>query len=825
MKLFQSLAMMFVLSTCTITAGCGGGGGGESPDANTDFGGLDAMAAGGSGGSSTGGAGIDAMVAAGGSGGGSGGSMVMDAPVDGIVPDSGAPDTQAPDAAVNECEAAIKPCSASALCTDTPSSFTCQCKSGFSGNGVTCNDVDECTTNNGGCSANAICSNTAGARDCACKSGFAGDGITCMDIDECTTNNGGCDSLVTCTNTPGSHTCGNCPAGYSGGGAGVCTDINECTTNAANCAADADCSNTAGSFLCACKAGFTGTGVSCNACASCGVGSYQSAACTATTETACGTCPTGCTACSNSTTCSSCAPGFYLNSGLCVACSTCGNGEYQVSACAATQNTSCATCSTCGNGQYQSLACGAGNNAECSTCSTCPVGKYAAAVCSTNGNTDCRNCDAGCSACSGAGACTVCSDGFALNGGSCVRKSSTCLALHTASPLLPDGVYQLDPDGAGTGAPFLAYCDMTSDGGGWMKILQYKDTPYTPTADAVGTIAVAGTDAMAKMADADVNALAKVALEREYRFTGATSTKKLFIKSGVLWNDTARGEGLVLTGTAMACEDTTNCTYVSVVTPQSRPTIDSNDWAPSSIGGANNIDRYFTDYSAPIHCFATGDSTKRCYCSGASTNHAMIQNLSIWVRESPMSPGPAVITYQANENTGTKVADSSGNALDATVASGTWDTGHTGSGFAGSFMTDAAVPVTTDVTVSVWARRDGVGNAFPRILGWQDDQLELADFASQGTLGVYTWGIGWQNTGIPFASGFHHVAVTVGGGTVTVYYDGVSVFTQAGTVNLSGQMMLGRRWSGGEPWVGAVDQVRVFNTALSAAQILSLSQE
>jgi hypothetical protein len=48
---------------------------------------------------------------------------------------------------------------------------------------------------------------------------------------------------------------------------------------------------------------------------------------------------------------------------------------------------------------------------------------------------------------------------------SCYKVS--CNELHTAQPQLASGVYPLDPDGAGALAPFSAYCEMESYGGGW----------------------------------------------------------------------------------------------------------------------------------------------------------------------------------------------------------------------------------------------------------------------------------------------------------------------------------------------------------------------
>jgi hypothetical protein len=42
-------------------------------------------------------------------------------------------------------------------------SYFCRCRDGFTGNGVSCRDINECLTNNGGCDQNAQCINTEGS--------------------------------------------------------------------------------------------------------------------------------------------------------------------------------------------------------------------------------------------------------------------------------------------------------------------------------------------------------------------------------------------------------------------------------------------------------------------------------------------------------------------------------------------------------------------------------------------------------------------------------------------------------------------------------------
>ncbi|XP_077966706.1 uncharacterized protein LOC120343292 [Styela clava] len=212
--------------------------------------------------------------------------------------------TYGPCSNINECSRNTDNCDTNADCADTVGSFTCACKTFYTGNGTTCVDIDECamethacgdtgtcvnkvggyncscnpgyeggiggpctdikecnspTTN--ACSAQADCTDTIGSYVCVCKTGYTGDGKTCNDINECTSNTHICHDKADCTNNNGSFTC-TCKTGYTGTGT-ICTDINECAIDTDNCHNNAKCTNNDGSFTCACETGFTGDGFNC----------------------------------------------------------------------------------------------------------------------------------------------------------------------------------------------------------------------------------------------------------------------------------------------------------------------------------------------------------------------------------------------------------------------------------------------------------------------------------------------------------------------------------------------------------------------------------
>uniref|UniRef100_A0A183UQD6 Nidogen n=1 Tax=Toxocara canis TaxID=6265 RepID=A0A183UQD6_TOXCA len=155
------------------------------------------------------------------------------------------------------------PCSQYASCVNEPrGSYTCTCKSGYTGNGTICHDIDECTLmGDAACDRNAKCINTQGSFTCVCNEGYEGEGLPgmCKDIDECSSPRlNKCDMLTTlCRNTEGSFEC-LCKKGFQkiGDNKCSCADINECLNVTHPVCVGHHCNNLPGDYRCDCKQGF-----------------------------------------------------------------------------------------------------------------------------------------------------------------------------------------------------------------------------------------------------------------------------------------------------------------------------------------------------------------------------------------------------------------------------------------------------------------------------------------------------------------------------------------------------------------------------------------
>jgi len=207
-----------------------------------------------------------------------------------------------------------------------------------------------------------------------------------------------------------------CEAGYESNGM-TCDDVDECL-DPTTCDENATCANTIGSFECACNPGFSGDGFECSACppgevqpepgqatcTPCEAGTWADGTETCATCTSCGDEEFVVSACSASqdtvcASCTSCADGEYAAVAcaasadtVCESCTSCGEGEYASVACSASADTVCASCTSCGEGEYASVACSASADTVCASCTSCGEGEYASSACSASADTVCASC-------------------------------------------------------------------------------------------------------------------------------------------------------------------------------------------------------------------------------------------------------------------------------------------------------------------------------------------------------------------------------------------------------------------------------------------------
>ena len=194
-----------------------------------------------------------------------------------------------------------------------------------------------------------------------------------------------------------------------------------------------------------------------------------------------------------------------------------------------------------------------------------------------------------------------------------------------------------------------------------------------------------------------------------------------------------------------------------------------------------------------------------------------------------------VAAYAFNEGSGTTVADLSGRGNTGTIANATWATGKydsalafNGSNALVTIADSASLHLTTAMTLEAWVNPSVVSSAWRDVLYKGNDNYYLEGTTTVGG-GVPTGAatISGANNGANGTSAltpntWSHLAVTFDGATLRLYVNGTQVGTlaQAGTIVTStNPLQIGGDSIYGQFFQGMIDEVRVYNTALTLAQI------
>jgi hypothetical protein len=205
------------------------------------------------------------------------------------------------------------------------------------------------------------------------------------------------------------------------------------------------------------------------------------------------------------------------------------------------------------------------------------------------------------------------------------------------------------------------------------------------------------------------------------------------------------------------------------------------------------------------------------------------------VTVSNAAPSGLVAYYRFDEGTGATAADSSGNLNNGTISGASWAaSGRFGSAlsFNGTNsivnIADAdSLDLTTGMTLEAWVNPSALTGYRTVVMKDVPGELSYALYASDGTR-PNAWGrVGSVSTGV-LGSGalpvnsWTHLAATYNGAALALFVNGTQVASKAltGTLRTStNPLHIGGNAVWGEYFAGLIDEVRIYNRALSQTEI------
>jgi Concanavalin A-like lectin/glucanases superfamily/Chitobiase/beta-hexosaminidase C-terminal domain/Family of unknown function (DUF6298) len=239
-------------------------------------------------------------------------------------------------------------------------------------------------------------------------------------------------------------------------------------------------------------------------------------------------------------------------------------------------------------------------------------------------------------------------------------------------------------------------------------------------------------------------------------------------------------------------------------------------------------------YSAPITLAATSLVKAQAFKNGMTPS----SQVSAWFTKdtSPAITPGLVAAYGFNEGSGTTVTDLSGNNNTGAITGATWTTqGKFGTALSFNGVNNvvripaaAALNLSAGMTLEAWIKPTAAQSGWRTIMQREVDAYFLNASNSNGPLlpsggGTFNGTVAYVSGSTPNAvNTWTHVALTYDGTTLRLYVNGVQAASQARTGSVqtnSNPLWIGGNSPYGEYFQGLIDEVRVYNRALSLAEI------
>jgi Concanavalin A-like lectin/glucanases superfamily len=205
----------------------------------------------------------------------------------------------------------------------------------------------------------------------------------------------------------------------------------------------------------------------------------------------------------------------------------------------------------------------------------------------------------------------------------------------------------------------------------------------------------------------------------------------------------------------------------------------------------------------------------------------------------PPTTGGLVAAYSFNERSGKKVSDASGTSNDGVISGAKWATlGRFGSALLFDGVNDwvtinhsSSLNLTTGMTLEAWVQPAVAPVGWQTVVGKYQSGAPLyflhasSDSGNRPSTGVYIGGernlIGGTQL---LANIWVHLAATYDGTTQRLYVNGIQVASrpQSGQIQTSSTpVRIGGNHVWGEYFKGLIDEVRIYNRALTRTEILA----